>query len=47
MKDCKQCENSITNWLGDVGCKILKDWITHQEYKNGKIKLDSCPKEHK
>lgn len=47
MTECKQCENSITNWLGDIGCKILKDWICREEHKNGKKILDNCPKEKK
>ena len=44
MNDCKQCENSIINMFG-IGCDKLKDWLTHQEYKNGKVKLDNCPLE--
>lgn len=47
MTDCKVCPIAIINIFGDIGCPILKDWLTHQEYRNGKIKLDSCPKEKK
>lgn len=43
MNDCKQCEHSRINWLGDIGCLKLKDWITHTEYKTKKV-LDNCPK---
>lgn len=43
MKDCKQCENSIVNRFG-IACKILRDWVTHQEYRSGKKILEECPK---
>ena len=43
MTDCKQCEHSRINWLGDIGCVKLKDWLTREEYKTKKI-LDNCPK---
>ena len=46
MNDCKKCEKAIINMFG-IGCSEINDWITHQEYKNGKVKLDSCPKERK
>lgn len=42
MNDCKQCKKVLINWLGDVGCPLLKDWLTRQEYKEKKI-LDNCP----
>lgn len=42
MNDCKQCEHSRINWLGDIGCVKLKDWLTREEYKTKKI-LDNCP----
>lgn len=44
MRDCKQCEESVIDIYGDIGCKILVDWLTHQEYKQKKV-LDGCPKE--
>lgn len=44
MRDCKQCEESVIDIYGDVGCKVLIDWLTHQEYKQKKV-LDGCPKE--
>lgn len=44
MNDCKQCEHCRINWLGDLGCLILKDWICREEYKEGKKILDNCPK---
>lgn len=44
MTDCKQCkEHGISMW-GDVGCFILRDWISRDEYKEGKKILDNCPK---
>ena len=43
MTDCKQCKNVLINWLGDLGCPLLKDWITREEYKNGKKVLENCP----
>ena len=43
MTDCKQCDKVLINWLGDVGCPLLKDWLTRAEYKEKKI-LDNCPK---
>lgn len=43
MNDCKQCKESVVDIYGDVGCKILFDWLTRQEYKEKKI-LDNCPK---
>jgi hypothetical protein len=42
MNDCKQCRYCVVNIFGDVGCKILVDWQTHQEYKQKKV-LDNCP----
>lgn len=42
MTDCKQCRYCVVNVFGDVGCKILVDWQTHQEYKKNKI-LNNCP----
>lgn len=44
MNDCKECDKVLINWLGDLGCSEKKDWITRQEYKNGKKILDNCPK---
>ena len=46
MNDCKQCEHSIVNMFG-IGCDKLKDWITREEYKDGKKVLDNCPKKEK
>ena len=46
IKECKECPNCRVNWLGDVGCLALRDWLTHQEYKTKK-KLDNCPMEEK
>ena len=46
MVDCKQCEHHRISFLGDVGCMILRDWLTHQEYKEKKV-LDNCPKRRK
>ena len=43
MNDCKACPIAIINVFGDIGCPMLKDWLTHQEYKTKKI-LDDCPK---
>ena len=43
MTDCKQCRYCVVNVFGDVGCKLLVDWLTHTEYKQKKI-LDNCPK---
>ena len=43
MNDCKQCDKVLINWLGDLGCSTLKDWITREEYKEGKKILDNCP----
>ena len=42
MTDCKECDNVVYSIFGDVGCLVLKDWLTHQEYKEKKI-LDNCP----
>lgn len=42
MTDCKKCKNCVQDWLGDVGCIVLRDWLTHSEYKQKKI-LDNCP----
>ena len=44
IKECKECPNCRVNWLGDVGCSVLHDWITREEYKDGKKVLDNCPK---
>ena len=33
MNDCKQCKESVVDIYGDVGCKLLSDWLTRQEYK--------------
>ena len=44
MNDCKECDKVLINWLGDLGCLILKDWICREEYKEGKKILDNCPK---
>ena len=43
MTDCKDCDKVMYSVFGDVGCPILKDWLTRQEYKTKKI-LDNCPK---
>ena len=42
MTDCKQCDKVVINWLGDIGCPIIRDWLTHTEYKTKKV-LDNCP----
>ena len=44
MNDCKDCDKVMYSVFGDVGCPILKDWITREEYKEGKKILDNCPK---
>lgn len=44
MTDCKQCKDVLINWLGDLGCGALKDWITREEYKEGRKILEDCPK---
>lgn len=43
MTDCKQCKDVLINWLGDIGCPKLKDWITREEYKEGRKILEDCP----
>ena len=43
MTDCKACPVAIINIYGDIGCPKLKDWITREEYKNGKKVLENCP----
>lgn len=43
MNDCKQCDKVLINWLGDLGCPLVKDWVTRDEYKEGKKILDNCP----
>ena len=44
MNDCKQCEEHGISMWGDIGCFIIHDWITREEYKEGKKVLDDCPK---
>ena len=42
MNDCKQCEHHGISIWGDIGCFLLCDWLTKEEYKDKKI-LDNCP----
>lgn len=44
MTDCKECDKALINWLGDIGCVELKDWVTREEYQEGKKILENCPK---
>lgn len=44
MTDCKVCPIAIINIYGDIGCPLVKDWVTRDEYKEGKKILDNCPK---
>ena len=44
MTDCKACPVAIINIYGDIGCPKLKDWITREEYKEGRKILEDCPK---
>lgn len=44
VTDCKECDKVLINWLGDLGCPLLRDWITREEYKKGRKILESCPK---
>lgn len=43
MTDCKQCEHHRISMFFDIGCVLLRDWMTREEYKDKKI-LDNCPK---
>ena len=44
--NCKECYFSIKSFMtSDLGCPIIKDWITKSELKAGKVKLDNCPLE--
>lgn len=43
---CKECSYHLVTFFGDdvlIGCPILKNWITKEERKNGKQKLEDCP----
>lgn len=41
---CKECDlRSVAH--GIIMCGVVKDWLEPFEFRNGKVKLDSCPLE--
>lgn len=46
MTDCKKCKEHQESIFGDIGCSILRDWLTREERKTKKV-LDDCPKKER
>lgn len=45
---CKDCSIHLLSYsLGEtlIGCPILRNWLTQEEIKDGKIKFPDCPLE--
>ena len=43
---CKDCSIHLLSYsLGEtlIGCPILKNWLTREEIKDGKVKFPDCP----
>lgn len=49
-ENCKDCSLHLFSFaMGEtlIGCPILKNWLTREEIKGGKIKFPDCPLEEK
>lgn len=45
MRSCYDCEYHRIAFYNEylLGCTLLKDWLTREEFKNGKRILNGCP----
>ena len=43
-KTCRECDLHVFG-NGMILCGVCRDWLTPQEYNEGKIRLENCPLE--
>ena len=43
-KSCKECDLHVFG-NGVIMCGVCRDWLTPQEFREGRIKLETCPLE--